>query len=350
MSARSQILFWFFGFLVFAGFVWMLKDVLTPFIIGFVVAYLLNPLVVFLEKHKCRRWVASLIILLAFVITVFVVMTLVLPIAYKQMVFFVEAVPGYFESIAGMLSPYYAHVEDWLSDKTAQDTSELLSNHLTKALAVSGGVFSNIAMGGQAILGFIGLVFITPLIAFLMMNEWPSVMKYIQGLYPQAHKKTISGLIRRIDQKVSGFIRGQMLVALILAVIYASVLSICGLNYGFLIGIAAGFLSIIPLVGSIAGLLISVIVAWFQDYNIEYTGLIACVFIIGQVIEGNFLTPKLVGDSVGLHPLWILFSLMVGGSLLGILGMLIAVPVVASLGVLIGHGVDTYKASSLYKK
>ena len=350
MSVRSQVIFWLFGFLVLAGFVWLLKDVLTPFIIGFAVAYLLNPLVVFLERHRCRRWVASLIILLTFVVTVFLTMTLVLPIAYKQMVFFIEAVPGYFESIVAMISPYYVHIEEWFSDKTAQDTSALLSDHLTKALSVSGGVFSNIAMGGQAVLSFIGLLFITPLIAFLMMNEWPNVTKYIEDLYPKAHKKTISGLIKRVDEKVSGFIRGQMLVAFILAVIYASVLSICGLNYGFLIGVAAGFLSIIPLVGSIAGLLISVIVAWFQAYTMEYTALIACVFILGQIIEGNILTPKLVGDSVGLHPLWILFALMVGGALLGILGMLIAVPVVASLGVLIGHGVDTYKASALYKK
>ena len=152
----------------------------------------------------------------------------------------------------------------------------------------------------------------------------------------------------RIDRKLSGFIRGQLSVAFLLGLIYAIALTVAGLNYGFLIGISAGVLSIIPMVGSFLGLLASIAVAWFQSGDISYVGIIAAIFMVGQVIEGNILSPKLLGDSVGLHPLWILFALMAGGSLFGILGMLLAVPVAAVVGVLTNFTIQEYKKSDVY--
>jgi predicted PurR-regulated permease PerM len=156
-------------------------------------------------------------------------------------------------------------------------------------------------------------------------------------------------MMRRIDQKLSGFVRGQITVALMLGTLYALALMIAGLNYGFLIGIISGVLSIIPLVGSTVGLLMAVLVAWFQTGGEwVFVGGIAAIFLVGQMIEGNILTPKLVGDSVGLHPLWVMFALMAGAALFGILGMLLAVPVAAIVGVLAGAGIAQYKSSALY--
>ncbi len=155
-------------------------------------------------------------------------------------------------------------------------------------------------------------------------------------------------LLKQIDQKLSGFVRGQISVAVMLGVAYAIALTIAGLKYGFMIGLMSGLLSVIPMVGSAVGLIVSVAVAWFQAGDIVFVGIIAAIFIAGQVIEGNFLTPKLVGDSVGLHPLWVFFALLAGGSLLGILGMFLAVPVAAVIGVLLSFAIYKYKQSAYY--
>lgn len=155
-------------------------------------------------------------------------------------------------------------------------------------------------------------------------------------------------LLKQIDAKLSGFVRGQITVAVMLGLGYALALSLAGLKYGFLIGLTSGLLSVIPMVGSVVGLIISVLVAWFQAGEIGFVVLIAGIFIAGQLIEGNFLTPKLVGDSVGLHPLWVFFALLAGGSLLGVLGMFVAVPIAAVIGVLLSYGLHQYRKSAYY--
>lgn len=157
------------------------------------------------------------------------------------------------------------------------------------------------------------------------------------------------GLLKQINEKLAGFIRGQISVALFLAFAYAIALTLAGLKYGLLIGIMSGLLSVIPMVGSAVGLIVSVGVAWFQTGEWSYVAIIAAIFLSGQLIEGNFLTPKLVGDSVGLHPLWVFFALLAGGSLLGILGMFLAVPVAAVIGVLLSYALHKYKQSAYYQ-
>ena len=166
---------------------------------------------------------------------------------------------------------------------------------------------------------------------------------------PRHSEGVIMGLLKQIDQKLSGFVRGQITVAVFLGVSYAIALSIAGLKYGILIGLTSGLLSVIPMVGSAIGLVVSVGVAWFQTGEISFVVIIAAIFIVGQLIEGNFLTPKLVGESVGMHPLWVFFALLAGGSLLGILGMFLAVPVAAVVGVLLSFALKKYKSSAYYK-
>ena len=182
-----------------------------------------------------------------------------------------------------------------------------------------------------------------------MMKEWDNLTAWVTGLMPQDHKETILDLLKKIDTKIAGFVRGQISIAVILAIAYAIALSIAGLKYGFLIGLVSGLISVIPLVGSTLGLIVSVAVAWFQSGDIMFVGIIGGIFIAGQLIEGNLLSPKIVGDSVGLHPLWVFFALMAGGALFGILGMLLAVPVAAVAGVLSSFALKQYKDSSFYK-
>ncbi len=189
---------------------------------------------------------------------------------------------------------------------------------------------------------------ISLVVAYFMMAEWPAVTKWVRDLMPRHSEETIMGLLRQIDTKISGFVRGQISVAVVLGVSYAVMLTLAGLKYGFLIGLMSGLISVIPMVGSAVGLVVSVAVAWFQAGDIMFVLLIAGIFLGGQVIEGNFLTPKLVGDSVGLHPLWVFFALLAGGSLLGILGMFLSVPVTAVVGVLLSFAIQRYKESPYY--
>lgn len=350
VPVRTQVIFWGITALLLLGFVWMFKSVLTPFVLGIAIAYLLNPVVVAFRKVKIPRLPAVTIILLSFFAFLVVVITLAAPTVYREASALAQNIPDYIDQLIEWVSPYLTMAQERLGGDYVSHVETFLQDNIGKIIQVSGGLAGGLASGGQAVVGFFTTLVLTPLVAFMVMIEWPRITKWIDDLIPRRNEKMIRDLFKQIDLKISGFVRGQITVAFFLGVIYAIALTIADLNYGFLIGISAGFLSIIPMVGSTLGLLVSVIVAWFQMGEWDYVAIIAAIFIAGQIVEGNVLTPKLVGDSVGLHPLWVLFALMAGGSLFGILGMLLAVPVAAVIGVLVSFAILQYKASPLYKK
>jgi predicted PurR-regulated permease PerM len=343
----------FFFWLVLSGlvfgFVWLFRDVLTPFVLGAAIAYLLHPATTRLTRLKMPRWLASSLILLTFFVFVGALGTLILPLAIREAADLAQSLPAYIDQSIVFLTPYLSLIQNHLGEGYVDQAKALLSQNAGKIITLTGGVLGQIAQGGQAAFGALTTLILTPLVAFFMMNEWPRMTAWVDDLYPREDCGPLRDMMRRIDQKLSGFVRGQITVALILGTLYAVALMIAGLNYGFLIGVISGVLSIIPLVGSTVGLLMGVLVAWFQTGgDWVYVGTIALIFLGGQMIEGNILTPKLVGDSVGLHPLWVMFALMAGAALFGILGMLLAVPVAAIVGVLAGAGIAQYKSSTLY--
>ena len=350
VSPKTQLMFWGAASALFIAFIWIFKSVLTPFVLGIVIAYLLNPLVKRFSTKGIKRTTSTIIILSVFFIFTTALIIITAPILAKESAEFIDAFPGYMDKIFEMIQPYIAQLQEIMGEGYVTDIKTFMKENASKLLSYSGGIAGGLAAGGQVVMGFITTLVLTPLVAFYMMKEWPAITDWVENLIPRDKEKMIKDLIHQIDVKLSGFIRGQLTVAFFLGLIYATALTIAGLNYGFLIGITAGFLSIIPLVGSTLGLLVSVIVAWFQAGEINYVLIIAAIFVVGQIVEGNILSPKLLGDSVGLHPLWILFALMAGGSLFGILGMLIAVPVAAVVGVLLSFTIMQYKKSSLYKK
>ena len=350
INFQKQLLYWGAAFALFFGFVCVFKGVLMPFALGFSIAYLLNPLVSCLEKAGLPSLLGTLLILWLFFVFAGVVLTVAIPPAYRESVSLIENIPGYMDVLFNFSEPYLSWIQDRLGDGYLESIKSFLRDNVGKIVTVTGGIVGGLASGGQAVAGFMTALVITPLAAFFMMKEWPYLTDWIEGLYPREHETVIRDLFKQIDQKLAGFVRGQLSVAFLLGVIYAVALSIAGLKYGFLIGLAAGALSIIPMVGSALGLVVGVGVAWFQTGEWSFVAIIAAIFIVGQIVEGNILTPKLVGDSVGLHPLWIVFALMAGGSLFGILGMLLAVPVAAVIGVLVGFAILQYKKSPLYKK
>lgn len=347
-KTQTHLIFWSASALLFIGFVWLFKGVLTPFVLGIAIAYLLNPVVGALTKLKIPRLAAVIIILLSFLVFVVGVITLAAPPLAREAATLAESFPAYIDRLIELLNPYFIMAQERFGGDYVENIQGFLKDNVGKIVQITGGVAGGLTNGGQAVIGFFTTMLLTPLVAFFMMQEWPNILKWANDLIPRKNEKTIKGLVQQMDFKVAGFVRGQITVAFFLGVIYAIALTIAGLNYGFLIGIGAGFLSIIPLVGSTLGLLVSVVVAWFQMGELSYVAIIAAIFFVGQIVEGNILTPKLVGDSVGLHPLWVLFALLAGGSLFGLVGMLLGVPVAAVIGVLLSFSITEYKNSALY--
>lgn len=350
MTIKNPLVFWSGVFALFLVLVWLFKGILLPFIVGAAVAYLLNPVVNKLGRWKIRRGPAALIILSVFLLAMIGLCAALAPVIYDELTDLAADIPDYIDRAAAILAPFTERVQGLVGRTDTDSIKSMVQQNAGSAVHVAGGVMAGLAAGGMAFLNLISLLVIMPIVAYFMMKEWPGMTDKIEDLMPRESKPTIMQLLRDIDKKLAGFVRGQLTVSFLLAIGYAIALSIAGLKYGFLIGICAGLLSIIPLVGSTVGLIVSVLVAWFQSGEWSFVAIVAGIFLIGQFIEGNFLTPKLVGDSVGLHPLWVFFALMAGGALFGIVGMLLAVPVAAVASVLVAFAIRRYKSSSLYKE
>lgn len=354
LSLSAQTIFWVLFGLVCVGLVILFNGILLPFVVGAIVAYLLNPLVRKLGLKGMKRWVASILILGIFILFIAGLIAVAAPLIAKELSDFVTHVPQYTQQISAAAKARLSILEQ----KTGVDVvarvhdtiEENIGNTLQVSQKVVGGVAAGLLMGGSALVGFLTNALLIPIVAYFMMKDWPRITGFVHNLIPKGHKSTINSLMDQIDRKLSGFIRGQLSVCLFLGIMYAVTLSIAGLEYGALIGLGTGLLSIIPYVGSTIGLLSSVGVAALQtggDWT--YVATIAGIFFAGQFVEGNFITPKLIGDSVGLHPLWIIFALLAGGALAGLVGMLMAIPVAAIVSVLLGFAILKYKNSDFYK-
>jgi predicted PurR-regulated permease PerM len=349
MTAQRHFIFWTLAFAAFMSFLFVFKSILLPFVLGLVIAYLLNPMVNSFARFKLDRGPAALLILFCFFAIVASLIAVLVPVLYRELVALSEDMPIYIDKASNIMQPYVENLRGFVSQDGGANLKELAGQHAATGLNAATKVLAGLAIGGMAIFDFILLVVVTPVVAYFMMKEWTHITRWTVDMMPRNDMNTILDLLHQIDRKLSGFIRGQISVAFILAVIYSIALAIAGLKYGILIGFAAGLLSVIPMVGSAVGLITGVLVAWFQTGEWTFVAIIAAIFLVGQFIEGNFLTPKIVGDRIGLHPLWIFFALMAGGSLLGFLGLLIAVPVAAVVSVLAAFGIKKYKASSYYK-
>ena len=292
---------------------------------------------------------STFIILGGFIVIVFTGLSLVLPIASAELLKLIKSLPDYFNTAWEASEPYRKSLEDRIGEEEMAQLKSGIESSSGQILSFTQNFLSGLISSGQAAIGFFSVLIIMPIVAFYMMIEWPNITKWIDAHIPQHHSRQVRQILKEIDTKLSGFIRGQLMVAFVLGVIYAVAMKLAGLKFGLIIGLLAGVLSIIPLVGSTVGLLAGTLVAWFQSYEIGYVALIAGIFFAGQGFEGYFLTPKLVGDRVGLHPLWILFALMAGGALFGFVGVLIAVPVAAVISVLIAFVLEQYRQSDFYE-
>jgi predicted PurR-regulated permease PerM len=312
-------------------------------------AYVLDPLANRLIKRGMSRLVAALLILGGFVLAFAVLLLLIAPVLTQQVAGFIDHAPGYAQRLQSLVSdpshPWLKRlVGDNLvgADKSVGDLMNQAVGYLTQLL---GSLWTQ----GRALLSIFSLVIITPVVAFYLICDWDRMVDSVDRLIPLPQRETVRSLGREIDTTISAYVRGQSGLCLILGSYYAVGLTIAGLSFGLLIGVISGLISFIPYVGSLTALVLSLAVAvaqFFPDWS--RIVIVAAVVLIGQFLEGNVLAPKLVGKSVGLHPVWLMFALFAFGYLFGFVGLLLAVPLAAAAGVLIRFAVERYRASPLY--
>lgn len=348
MTRSQRVLFWIATFSAFILVVHLLKPILLPFIAGLGVAYLLDPLADKLEKKGLSRIGATTLITVIFFSLVIAIILLIAPLLQAQIVGVAQRLPEFIELVQRLAAENIGKVKDLLpvgSLESGREVSGDLAGTIGKAVRE---LLQKIWAGGMAVFGMLSLVVITPVVSFYMLLKWDDIVEQIDHLLPRHRADTIREQAREIDRTLSGFVRGQASVCMTLAVIYGVALSVIGLEAGLLIGIGAGVISFVPYIGAISGVAVALGVAIVQfDAWMPILAVIA-VFAVGQVLESYVLTPRLVGDKVGLHDLWIIFAVMAGGTLFGFVGVLLAVPTAAVIGVLVRFSLDRYQESALY--
>lgn len=350
MSLRTTILFWIAAAVVLGLFIYLFSGVLLPFVAGMALAYLLDPVADRLERLGLSRTLSTVLILVLFIVVAVMLLIIIVPILGNQLMGFSGKLPDYVNRLQAFVnSTAGSRLVDALNI-SPDDVKGSLGEIVNQGAAWIGSIMGSLWNGGQALLSLMSLLVVTPVVAFYMLLDWDRMVRTVDGWLPRDHQPTIRRLAREMDKGVSNFVRGQVSVSALLGTFYAVGLTATGLNFGLLIGLFAGVISFIPYVGSIVGGLLAIGVAVVQFWpDWTWVAVVAGVFAAGQFIEGNILQPKLIGSSVGLHPVWLMFALFAFGALFGFVGMLIAVPAATAVAVLIRFALGQYLASPLYR-
>lgn len=350
MSLQRQIGFWVACLAGFLVLLYLFSAVLMPFVAALILAYLLDPVVDRLERLRLGRMTATCLVLLIFVLFFVVVLLAVLPLLVNQTTAFIAKLPYYLGRLQTLVTEQGGPIIERLGGADRlKDMQSQLASGAGEGAKWLGTVLTSLLSGGQAVLGLVSLLVITPVVAFYMILDWDHMVAKIDNWLPRAHQDTIRELVREMDHSVAGFLRGQATICVLLGLFYAVGLTLAGLHFGFLIGILSGLIGFIPYVGSLTGLLLATGVALAQfwpDWTMVL--IIVAIFGAGQFIEGNILQPKLIGNAVGLHPVWLMFALLAAGSLGGFVGVMLAVPLAAVIGVLVRFALRQYLASPMY--
>lgn len=346
---KRQALFWGIALALFIAFLMVFSSILLPFVAGMALAYFLDPVADRLERIGLSRMLATVVILIAFVIVFVLALVIIIPVLANQISDFIAHLPGYVSQLQALIaSSGDTFLPDWVSGQIAA-IKENFSKYLAEGAGFLGTLVNQIWNSGKALVDIISLFVLTPVVAFYLLLDWDRMVERVDSWVPRDHVETVRKIASDMNDAISGFVRGQGSLCIILALYYGIGLSLAGLNFGLLIGLFTGAISFIPYIGSILGLVLAVGVALVQfwpDYPMVI--LILVIFFSGQFIEGNILQPKLVGNSVGLHPVWLMFALVAFGALFGFVGLMVAVPAAAVVGVLVRFALGRYLDSNLY--
>ena len=305
-----------------------LFEILIPFFFGMLVAYLLDPLVDYLEKNKIKRGIATTIILFFFFLIILILCFLIFPILSIQLKSFLIEFP----TVINTLNQKINFIIEYLQKKAfKQSNSDILNNILPNFSNLITGFLKNIVSSSLAVFNIITIILVTPIVSWYFLKDWDDIIINFNSLLSSKHKKTVIKYAKEMDLIFSAYLRGQILVSLFLTLFYFSTFYIIGLNYSLFVGIFAGFFSFIPLIGIIVSFFITALLAYLQFLDIFTIFYILLIFLAAQLLESNYLTPKLVGKKLGLHPLAVLFSIFVFGALFGIIGIIFATPLMATI-------------------
>ena len=345
LPVKDQLRYWGIATAVFALVLWFLGDVLLPFVLGGAIAYCLDPIADRLERWGLSRIAATALITVA-TLLLFVAMALVLiPTLINQTTGLIETLPKAVSGFQAFVSERFPSISD--DNSTIRQTLASIG----EAIRNQGPELVKTVLGSAlSVINIVVLLVIVPVVAVYLLLDWDRMIARIDALLPRDHAPVIRRLAGDIDATLASFVRGMGTVCLILGTYYAIALMLVGLNFGLVVGLVAGLVTFIPYLGALTGGALAIGLALFQFWGDWVSiGLVAGIFALGQVVEGNVLTPQLVGNSVGLHPVWLLRALAVFGALFGFVGMLVAVPVAAAIGVLARFAVNQYLDSRLYK-
>jgi predicted PurR-regulated permease PerM len=345
LPIRDQLRYWGIAAVVFLFLFWALGNVLLPFLVGGAIAYFLDPVADRLQRAGLSRVAATTLISVVALLLVILLVLAVIPTLVNQLTALINAAPDISKRLQGFLLERFPSLAD--STSTIRQTLA----EIGAAIQARGGQLAQgLLTSALGVISVVVFVVVVPVVAFYLLLDWDQMIARIDAMLPRDHAPTIRRLAREIDAVLAGFVRGQVSVCIALGTFYAVALMAAGLQFGLIVGAIAGAITFIPYVGSIIGGTLAVGLALFQFWGDWLSiGIVAAIFVAGQFVEGNILTPKLVGKSVGLHPVWLLFALSAFGTMFGFVGMLIAVPVAAMLGVLTRFAMEQYRASLLYR-
>jgi predicted PurR-regulated permease PerM len=349
MTLKRQLIFWCASLAFCVGFLWLFREILLPFVAAMALAYLLDPLVRSLQRFRIGRKAAALLIVTLAIVICVVLAMLIVPILGDQIAAFVDHFPGYVTKLQELLADPNRSWLGRLVGERLPEAQKSVGSFASQGAAWLAAFLASLWSGGKALVSVISLLIVTPIVTLYLLFDWDRMVAAVDNWVPRPYQATARRLAREIDTVIAGFVRGQALCCLILGIFFIIALVAIGLNFGLLIGIACGVLNFVPYVGAIFGLAVGGGIALVQFWpSLTPFILVIAVFAFGQAIEGNVLQPYLVGKSIGLHPVWLMFSLFAFSYLFGFVGLLIAVPVAASIGVLARFAISQYLASPLY--
>lgn len=342
---------WVLAGLVFMGigtFLYDVRSILTPFVVAFVIAYILKPLMTKLDAWHIPRGYSAFLLVFGFVILVTIAIFFAFPLLQKELILLANKVPSYVADIEQTVTPVLQNLLTYIDQKTIAQVQETLAKQFGTMFAWFLQLFAGLVTNSLVLANVISLIILTPLVTFYVLKDWSSIEHFLRDLTPHPMKKTLQKIMAQVEQMLAGYFRGQALVCLALAAYYTTALWLLGLNFSFTIGFISGLLLFIPYVGFFIGFSLAMGVAIAQFQAVQEPLMVLGIYGVGQMLEGLWLTPKLVGGRIGVHPAWIIFALLAGGVLIGFLGVLIAVPVAGILGILIRAGIDGYRRSQFY--
>lgn len=347
---QRQALFWLAAGILFFVAIMVLQEILLPFVTGLVLAYALDPVVERLQRLGLGRLLASSLIVIVLLVIFIVVLVFLVPLLLAQAQQLIASVPGEVERLMPLLMEWARDKLGPRFDAVSTAIDQAFSSSSSNWAGYAGVVLQGLLDRGGALLDFLSILFITPIVVFYWLIDWPVMLKKLGDWLPRDHETTLRRLAGDIDLAVAAFIRGQGVVCLVLGTLYTIGLSAIGLDYGLLIGIATGVMTFVPVVGTVLGLITASTVAIVQGWpDITLLALVIAIFVAGQALDSGFLSPRIVGPAIGLHPVALIFALIVFSYLFGFVGVLVAVPVSAAIGVLIRFGLELYLKSAIYR-